>query len=222
MKINEISSAIYNDVMSGLVNITSDPNISLEQLEDEVVEERQAVIKEWWYKNVLNRKDILLSINCIPVDCKDPSRCCNFKLNTPQQHFEIPQIMNDLGDLAIEYVGSVDREIQFKFYTSSSYQYHKYKRAKNKNMPYVYIETTPNEHGMYDGWIFNAPFIKFISVIAIFKDPRQLEYFDCCKTYEYLDIGPISSEVKKRLTQRKFYYYRQAYPGPRPDNNIPT
>lgn len=59
--------------------------------------------------------------------------------------------MNDLGDLAIEYVGSVDREIQFKFYTSSSYQYHKYKRAKNKNMPYVYIETTPNENGMYDG-----------------------------------------------------------------------
>ena len=33
--------------MSGLVNITSDLNISLEQLEDEVVEERQAVIKEW-------------------------------------------------------------------------------------------------------------------------------------------------------------------------------
>lgn len=47
MTINEISSAIYNDIMSGLINITSDPNISLEQLEDEVVEERQAVIKEW-------------------------------------------------------------------------------------------------------------------------------------------------------------------------------
>lgn len=47
MTVNEISSAIYNDIMSGLVNITSDPNISLEQLEDEVVEERQAVIKEW-------------------------------------------------------------------------------------------------------------------------------------------------------------------------------
>lgn len=47
MTINAISSAIYNDIMSGLVNITSDPDISLEQLEDEVVEERQAVIKEW-------------------------------------------------------------------------------------------------------------------------------------------------------------------------------
>lgn len=47
MKINAIASAIYNDIMSGLVNITSDTNISIEQLEDEVVEERQSVIKEW-------------------------------------------------------------------------------------------------------------------------------------------------------------------------------
>ena len=221
MKINEIASAIYNDVMSGLVNITSDPNISLEQLEDEVVEERQSVIKEWWYKNIISPKDLLLAINCIPVDCADPAKCCKFHLAKPTHHFEIPQLMNDLGDDAIEFVGSVDREIQFKFYTSTSYQYHKYKRNKS-NEPYVYIETTPNENGMYDGWIYNAPFVKYISVIGIFKDPRQLDHFDCCRTYEYLDIGPISSEVKKRLTQRKFYYYRQVYPGPRPDNNIPT
>lgn len=221
MTINAISSAIYNDIMSGLVNITSDPNISLEQLEDEVVEERQSVIKEWWYKNIISPKDLLLAINCIPVDCADPAKCCKFHLAKPTHHFEIPQLMNDLGDDAIEFVGSVDREIQFKFYTSTSYQYHKYKRNKS-NEPYVYIETTPNENGMYDGWIYNAPFVKYISVIGIFKDPRQLDHFDCCRTYEYLDIGPISSEVKKRLTQRKFYYYRQAYLGPRPDNNIPT
>ena len=71
--------------MSGLVNITSDPNISLEQLEDEVVEERQAVIKEWLYKNFINRKDLMLAINCIPVDCVSyklySSRLCrSFKM----------------------------------------------------------------------------------------------------------------------------------------------
>ena len=221
MKINAIASAIYNDIMSGLVNITSDTNISIEQLEDEVVEERQSVIKEWWYKNIINPKDLLLAINCIPVNCADPAKCCNFNLTKPTHHFEIPQLMNDLGEDSIEFIGSVDREIQFKYYTSTSYQYHKYKRNKS-NEPYVYVETTPNENGMYDGWIFNAPFIKYISVIGIFKDPRQLENFDCCRAYEYLDIGPVSSEVKKRLTQRKFYYYRQSYTGPHSDNNIPT
>lgn len=221
MDINSIASAVYNDLVSGLIGITGNPNISIEQLEDEVVEERQAVIKEWWYKNLLNRKDMMLSINCVPVDCKDPSRCCNFKLDKPQHHFEIPQLLNDIGDLAIEYIGSVDREIQFKVYTSTSYQYHKYKRHQRKE-PYVYIETTPNENGMYDGWIFNAPFIKYISIIGIFKDPRQLENFDCCHSYEYLDLGAVSSEVKRRLTQKKFYYYRQAYTGPKQDNNVPV
>ena len=220
MTISQISSAIYNDLVSGLPGITSDISLSIEQLEDEIIEERQAVIKEWWYKQLINTKDLLLSINCIPVDCKDPSRCCNFKLNVPQQHFEIPQLINDLGDDAIEFVGSVDREIQFYVYTSTSYQFHQYKRS-GKNKPYVYIETTPNENGMYDGWIFNAPFIKYISVIGIFKDPRQLENFDCCHTYEFLEMGPISMEVKKRLTQRKFFYYRQAYHPTTPDDNVP-
>lgn len=221
MTINQIASAIYNDIMSGLTNITGNPNISLEQLEDEVIEERQSIIKEWWYKNLINIKDLTLAINCIKVDCADPSKCCGFTLSKPTHHFEIPQLINDIGNDAIEFIGSVDREIQFKFYTSTSYQYHKYKRNKN-NEPYVYIETTPNQNGMYDGWIFNAPFIKYISIIAVFKDPRQLDYFDCCRTYEHLDIGSISNEVKKRLTQRKFYYYRQAYNIPHSDNNIPT
>ena len=150
MDINAIASAIYNDVMSGLAHITSDPNMSLEQLEDEVVEERQAVIKEWWYKGVISHKDLLLAINCIPVDCADPAKCCGFKLAKPTHHFEIPQLIADLGKEAIEFVGSVDREIQFTVYTSTAYRYHKYKR-NNKNAPYVYIETTPNENGMYDG-----------------------------------------------------------------------
>ena len=46
MELSKIASAIYNDVMAGLSGINANPTISLEQLEDEVVEERQTVIKE--------------------------------------------------------------------------------------------------------------------------------------------------------------------------------
>jgi len=59
------------------------------------------------------------------------------------------------------------------FYTSS-YQwnyYHKF-RKRGKNKPFVFVDTTPNENGMYDAYIFNAPMIKQVSVVAIFKDPR--------------------------------------------------
>jgi hypothetical protein len=46
MTIEEIASAVYNDVESGLVGMHSNPTMSLEQLEDEVVAERERVILE--------------------------------------------------------------------------------------------------------------------------------------------------------------------------------
>lgn len=61
---------------------------------------------------------------------------------------------------------------------------------------------------MYDCWVYNAPFLKSISVIGIFKDPRQLINYGCCS----LDINNmtfIDAEIKKRLTEKKLRYYRQ-------------
>ena len=67
---------------------------------------------------------------------------------------------------------------------------------------------------MYDGYIFNAPLLKMISIVALFKDPRQLEGYDCCDTlfeegkenYTFID-----TEVKNRLTALKIRYYRQLH-----------
>lgn len=46
MTIEQIASAVYNDVISGLVGINSNPTLSMDQLEDEVVAERERVILE--------------------------------------------------------------------------------------------------------------------------------------------------------------------------------
>ena len=46
MELSKIASAIYNDIVSGLAGMNANPTISMEQLEDEVAEERQIVIKE--------------------------------------------------------------------------------------------------------------------------------------------------------------------------------
>lgn len=47
MTIEQIASAVYNDVEAGLVGIHSNPTMDMEQLEDEVVAERERVILEW-------------------------------------------------------------------------------------------------------------------------------------------------------------------------------
>lgn len=180
MQVSKIASAVYNDVMAGLAGYSATPTMSLEQLEDEVVEERLLIIKEYALKNLVPIKDLTMQINCIPVDCKSMDKCCgNEKYSKAIAHFEIPQTLNEYGIDSLQYVGSVDKQVPFTIYTSLMYQYHK-NRIRVSRRPYVYIDTTPNERNMYDGWIFNAPMLEVISVIGIFKDPRQVEDYACC------------------------------------------
>ena len=222
MELSKIASAVYNDLESGLSGFNANPNISLEQLEDECIETRLAVIKEWYLKNLIKPHDLMFALNCVDVDCEDPTKCCEDS-GKRSMHFEIPQLMTDLGEDAIEYIGAADRSQQYNVYFSPiAIKMHQFKRRRSDE-PFVYIEKTPNKNDMFDGWIYNAPFVKRIAVIAIFKDPRQLEQFDCCNQFDksYLDFGPISNEVKNRLTKTKFYYYRQAAVPPIPNTQIP-
>lgn len=214
-QIEKLASAIRNDVVGGLRGYHTNLSMSLEQLMDEIVDERLQILKEYSLKGVLPVKDLYLSINCVPVDCKDLERCrCNGQDDclTPTAHFEIPQIVNDYGSLSIDYIGSSDRQNPFIYYTSSTaYRYHKY-RKRGKNRPYVWIDTTPNENGMYDCFVFNAPLLGQVSITAIFKDLRQLERYACCVELRDDNMTFINNEIKKRLTEKKIRYYRALSP----------
>ena len=220
MNVNQIASAIINDLFSGnLVSLSNRALISQEQIEDECIEARSAIIKDWYLKNILNLGDMMVAINCIEVDCKDQNKCsCISSLANAKmaKHFEIPQLMPGLGADALAFVGSTDRSYAFKVYynlEAIKYQQHYQKyRKRPDNKPFVYIEKTPNENGMYDCWIFDAPFVQYIAVIGIFKDPRQLEKYNCCDDIDYLEMGAISNEIKNRILQKKIQLYRTSAP----------
>lgn len=213
MIVSKIASSIFNDLVSGQIGYHATLNISLEQLEDEVVEERLAVIRDYSLKNLIPIKDLAYSLNCLEVDCKSLDKCCNDKsYSKPVAHVEIPQIINDFGEESIIYFGSIDKQVKFKVYTNPDFfLYQKYKMY-GKNKPYVYIDTTPNEHNAYDCYLFNTPLLERVSVTAIFKDPRQLLEYTCCDMQEMENMSFIDNEVKRRLTEKKLRYYRQAYP----------
>ena len=211
MLISKLASAIKNDLVSGLRGLHNTMSLSEEQLEDEIIEERLQIIKEYSLKGILPIKDLLLAINCVNVDCKDLDRCPCKKFGDPIAHFEIPQVVNDFGNEAINYIGSTDRQLPFTVYYSQPLAfnyYHKYRR-RGKNKPVVYLDSAPNEHGMIDGYIFNAPLLKMISIVAVFKDPRQLECYGCCQELADDNYNFITSQIKERLTKKKLYYYRQ-------------
>lgn len=206
----KLAAAIYNDVVSGLRGYSSTSTMSLEQLEDDIIDERLLIIKEYSLKGLIPKRDLLMSINCIKVDCKDLENCmCGRSVDgTPAFHFEIPQLLTEF-DGGIEYIGSIDKGLPFLWYTNPTVmQYHKY-RTRAKNKPYVYVDVTPNSNNMYDCWVFNLPVLKQVSVIGIFKDPRQLEDYGCCPDLDINNMTFIDAEIKKRLTEKKLRYYRQ-------------
>jgi len=81
--------------------------------------------------------------------------------------------MLDYGFTPIVYLGTTDRQTSFIYYTSvNAFNYFRKYRKRGKNKPYVYIDIAPNENGMLDCFLFNAPLMKQISIVAVFKDPR--------------------------------------------------
>lgn len=216
----KLASAIFNDVVSGLRGYTSSPSISMEQLEDDIVDERLQIIKEYSLKGLIPKKDLLMSINCIPVDCKNIENCMCSDSGTPTLHFEIPQVIVEY-DGGIDYIGSIDKQQPFTYYTNPTVmKYHKF-RVRAKNRPYIYIDVTPNSNNMYDCYIFNLPMLKHISVIAVLKDPRQLAHYGISSSYEINNMTFIDAEIKKRLTEKKLRYYRQFQAPLTPNDQAP-
>lgn len=222
--IERLADAVFNDVVSGLRGYHQNMSMSKEQLQEEIVQMRLAVIKEYMLKGILPIDDLVMAINCIPVDCDtlDKCKCRGNVCGSPTAHFQIPQILLDYGlGNSIKYVGTSDKEHPFLVYThnidkvKTLYKY----RKRGRNRPWVFIDVTPNNDGLLDCYIFEAPLIKQVSVVAIFKDPRQLEEFqcDCDENSNVQDrvtqmdnnLNFLDIIIKDRLTQQKLKYYRQ-------------
>ena len=214
MAYTKLASAIFNDIVSGLAGYNANHSMSIDQLEDEIAEERLALIKMYTLKGIIPKNDLLRTISCIPVNCKNIENCNKCGENqsfegTPTMHFEIPMLLTDFGNIGIQYIGSPDLQNNFIVYTKpNQLNYRKYRKYGNKK-PYVYINVAPNQNGMCDCWVYNAPFLKSVTVTAVFKDERQLEEFGCSCDANLENMSFLDSEIKERITKRKIQYYRQ-------------
>ena len=209
MYIEKLASQILNDILSGLRGYHSNISISREQIEDEIVAYRLSILKDYYLKGIYPIKDLLMAINCIDVDCSSLERCSCADNIKNVKHFQIPQIVTQYGKQAIDYIGSIDRQNKFKIITSlTELQNLKYRRRQS-NKPYVWIDFAPNSNGMLDCFIFNAPFVKQISIVAVFKDPRQLKQYQCCSEDMDDNISFVDQLIKDKLTKDKVTYYRQ-------------
>lgn len=221
MIINKLASAALNEILSGLSGTTATINIPIEQLEDELIMTRLAILHKYALQNLIPVKDLYYSLNCIEVDCKSLDKCCDADPDdTLVAHFEIPQLAMVCGDAAIGWIGSTDKQVRFKIYTSPQFRFNKY-RMRRKEKPFVYIDCTPNENNKFDGYIFNAPMLERLSISAIFKDPRQVAEMSCCGYTEADNFSDIALEAKDTVVKKYIQYYRQLLNPPYPNTQNP-
>lgn len=211
MTLEQLTSAVYNNIVTGLKGTNVNVPIVHEHIEDSIIAERLLIIKEYMIKGILPRKDLMIGVPCISLNCypieKCPVQCGTSTTGTTYLHFEIPQSIQDFGEEAFEYIGSKDRQNPFKVYLDNSFIYNKY-RTRRTNKPYVWIDMTPNTNNKYDGYIFNAPMLKDLTVVFIPKDPRQLSQYACCpEDTDYFSF--FSADVEKRVSEKFLRYYRQ-------------
>lgn len=225
MYIEKLASSIRNDVVSGLRGYHQNLSMNMEQLQDEIVACRLEILHQYFLKGIFPIKDLLIAINCVQVDCESLERCSCRDINSEDTlvaHFQIPQVISFYGKQAIDYIGSADRRNKFQVITSLSELQNKKYKKRGQNKPYVWIDFAPNKDGMLDCFIFNAPFLEQVSVVGVFKDPRQLNHYHCCNTDELNgpDVNPsfVDDLIKEKLTKQKLYYYRQVKPQTIPNN----
>jgi hypothetical protein len=114
MTIEQLSSVIYNNVVSGIEGNHIDRKFSQAQIEDDIVNERLTIIKEYALKGILPANDLMIKINCVTLDDEPINRVGEFEEFDGYyvKHFQIPQVTQ-----FIFIIKSLAGRIPFKAYS---------------------------------------------------------------------------------------------------------
>lgn len=225
MTIPEQATAIINNVLSGLDDVNNNCPISQEQVEEEVILERAQVIKEYLAKQLILPEVLAQTIHGIDIDQKPLQKFTKGVLKG-ESHFEIPKLILDLQQDTVLFMGTPDRRDPYFVYLDMSWSYHEF-RIRGSRMPYVYVDTTPNENDALDCYLFNAPAVEDITVTAIFQDPREPFYQNLraaeCDTVvtsfeEFNDHTFIANDVIRRLSEKYLRHFVQVQKPVKPND----
>lgn len=215
MTINQVASQILNDAVSGLKGLVANVNISIEQIEDEIITTRNLLLKQQFLNGTVNLQNHYVNINCIPLKCEDISDCCDEYSFHNGKMFTIPRPI-DLHN-SVSYIGTIDKRQSYKIYVDESYTYHQYNKLI-KNKPYVWLNLASFNEGLIKGYVFNS-LVKKISISYVPEDFRNIYK---CSNVECNENLLISSSIVEEIKQYLLNKYVKLYRSNQPIVNIPN
>jgi hypothetical protein len=211
--LNQIASAIDNNVRSGIKGVTNS-SYSIEQLEHEVIIERERMIELMVAHSTLIKTDGLTQDIICPVGFKKLSPASAGSPNREKLHFRMPALVSALEDDAIEYIGPISREdFSWRVYVGADHVLHKFRAATCKR-PYVMVNPAVAEDGMVDCYVMNYQGrMKEIPVTAVFANPELVRTLG---NYNTEDIhfpvsGGMAEELIKVITNKYLQNFRKLH-----------
>ena len=203
--LSKIAGAIYNNLEAGL-KTTANFNFSIEQLRDQIIAERNAIIKRLELQGVIDKSDLFQEINCIELDCEDLGLCCKKSTKQPTLHFLLPRTNY------IDYIGLADQQTPFKLYDNIGSKYNEFRDSRILSRPYIQLRVFNNKT---HGFVFNPPThnLKYISFRGILENPLDVNAYSCCQFSSENDRFPapdyIVQEIIDGITAKwSQWYYR--------------
>lgn len=210
MTLDEMKSAIRNHVHDGLMGQVPDISYSVEQLEEEIMNMRAKLLNGYSAAGKkLNLNYFIQTIDTIPIESIDLAEASVFNTGFNKLGIKVPKIAATIGDIAIEYLGPVDKSKKFKIYFDTDFNDHEYRPRTNRT-PYAWLDTSVKASGNII-YLFNMgryPKMRYMSIRAVLNDPRDVpgglgEYT------EFPCPGWMQDEIISNLTERYVRYYRQ-------------
>lgn len=212
MTINEISSAILNNLVSGLKGVAN-VAYSEQQIQAEIVLEWNKIVMQLPNEMAIRQSGLAQKISCIPVECKDISICC--PSGRSELWFQIPKLSHLLNGRSVLNASSIDYSVQIKvYYNAEDIRYHKYNRITSKS-PYMWIDESLNEQGYHNVWLFNTK-MKKVTMDVIPANP--LDVISCSDKCNY-EVEPkfpapdwMISDIILNLTNKYMNFYKKGLP----------
>jgi hypothetical protein len=211
MTLNEIASAIRNNVGNGLKEV-SNYAYPLDQIKDEIGNVRNQILLEDPQKTILNPEFFAQRIDNIAIDLvRFPFGGYS---NTPGlvPHIKIPRLAMTKDDSSIIFLGPPDQSMFLKIYYDFMHHNHVYSRVIGRR-PYAYIDLAHDTSGQLDGYLFNLGpnGLRFVSIRAIFADPVGILEADGLfgVDEEFPAPSAVQEMIIDRITQKYVQYYKQ-------------
>lgn len=204
--LTQLASIVQNAINGGFGVINE--NIHIDQIKDEIIFTSRRLIDEYRRQGFFSPSELnqmYQRLDCIEVECRPLTQCCEgIQSERKVLYAKIPPVIE------VRYVGTI--EYDQSFIISEQYNLKSIGVSRfTRNKTIVWIRRGE------ELIIFNPPTydMKYISIEALFQDPRSLYAYACSPCISDDDTFPIPDKFADIITGKliaSYFQYKQIKP----------